>query len=250
MNIEQLLRHMLAPGPGNAIVHGDKKQLEIRVMAVVAADEVLQTAIDSGDLYSAEARGYFNIPDSEPVKKSARQSAKIIRLARQYGAGLKTCYAQGLRMDRTFTLSRTQLLMGQFDRRYYRTVRYWQEEMQRVGEAGYSESRLLGRRRSYPMPPELSETVNYPIQATAADMMNMEILTLDDRLRKDCPSAQIIIQLHDAVDVECPEKDVPKVERIMDEVMHREWTFCGVTRMFGIDRKATYHSQGGTWADV
>lgn len=250
MNIEQLLRHMLAPGPGMAIVHGDKKQLEIRVMAVVAADNVLQDAINTGDLYSAEARGYFQIPDSEPVKKSARQSAKIIRLARQYGAGLKTCYSQALKMDRSFTLSRTQLLMSSFDKRYYRTVQYWHEEMQRVAEAGYSESRLLGRRRSYPMPPELSETVNYPIQATAADMMNMEILTLDERLRADCPSAHIIIQLHDAVDVECPEADVPKVERIMDEVMHREWTFCGVTRMFGIDRKTTYHSQGGTWADV
>ncbi len=250
MNIEQLLRHMLAPAPGMAIVHGDKKQLEIRVMAVVAGDQLLQEAIDTGDLYSAEARGYFNIPDSEPVKKSARQSAKIIRLARQYGAGLKTCYAQALRMDRTFTLSRTQLLMASFDRRYYATVKYWHEEMQRVYEAGYSESRLLGRRRTYPMPPELSETVNYPIQATAADMMNMEILTLDERLRQDCPSAHIIIQLHDAVDVECPEADVPKVERIMDEVMHREWTFCGVTRMFGIDRKATYHSKGGTWYDV
>ncbi len=250
MNIEQLLRHMLAPAPGMAIVHGDKKQLEIRVMAVVAADQLLQQAIDSGDLYSAEARGYFNIPASEPVKKSARQSAKIIRLARQYGAGLKTCYAQALRMDRTFTLSRTQLLMSQFDKRYYATVRYWHEEMARVQECGYSESRILGRRRSYPMPPELSETVNYPIQATAADMMNEEILTLDERLRQDCPSAHIIIQLHDAVDVECPEADVPKVERIMDEVMNREWTFCGVTRMFGIDRKATYHSRGGTWADV
>jgi DNA polymerase-1 len=250
MNIEQLLRHMLAPGPGNAIVHADKKQLEIRVMAVVAADEVLQTAIDSGDLYSAEARGYFNIHDSEPVKKSARQSAKIIRLARQYGAGLKTCYAQALRMDRTFTLSRTQLLMSSFDKRYYRTVRYWHEEMERVLECGYSEDRLHGRRRTYPMPPELSETVNYPIQATAAAMMNEEILTLDERLRADCPSAHIIIQLHDAVDVECPEADVPKVERIMNEVMNREWTFCGVTRMFGVDMKATYHSRGGTWADV
>jgi len=246
-----------------AIVHGDKKQLEIRVMAVIAADSVLQSAIDKGDaevkvpgrdpmydLYRCEARGYYGIADTEPVKKDARQSAKIIRLARQYGAGLKTCYAQGLKMDRKFTLSRTQLLMSQFDKRYYATVRYWHEEMQRVQESGYSESRLLGRRRSYPMPPELSETVNYPVQATAADMMNMEILELDERLQRDCPSAHIIIQLHDAVDVECPEADVLKVERIMDEVMHREWTFCGVTRMFGIDRKTTYHSKNGTWYDV
>ena len=250
MNIEQLLRHLLAPAPGHAIVHADKKQLEIRVMAVVAADMVLQDAINSGDLYTAEARGYFGIPDTEPVKKSARQSAKIIRLARQYGAGLSTCYAQALRMDRSFTLSRTKTLMSAFDKRYYRTVAYWKEEMALVGERGFSESRIMQRRRGYPRPPELSETVNYPIQATAADMMNTEILILEKRLQAECPSAHIIIQLHDAVDVECPEDKVPQVERIIDEVMDRDWTFCGMTRKFGIDRKTTYHSLGGTWADV
>lgn len=250
MNIEQLLRHMLAPAPGMAIVHADKKQLEIRVMSVVAADMVLQDAIDSGDLYTAEARGYFGIPDDQPVKKPARQSAKIIRLARQYGAGLSTCYSQALRMDRTFTLGRTKTLMSAFDRRYYRTVAYWKEEMARVLETGYSESRIMGRRRTYPRPPELSEVANYPIQATAADIMNEEILRLDERLRAELPEAHIIIQLHDAVDVECPERLVPQVERIIDEVMNRDVTLCGMTRNFGIDRKTTYHSQGGTWADV
>lgn len=250
MNIEQTLRHMLAPKPGYAIVHADKRQLEIRVMQAVAADMMLLDAINSGDLYSAEARTYFNIPPEEKVKKGARQSAKIIRLGRQYGAGVKTCYAQALRMDRTFTLSRTQLLVAAFDKRYYRTVQYWHEEMERVLACGYSESRLMGRRRTYPRPPELSETVNYPIQATAADMMNLELIALDERLRADCPSAHIIIQLHDAIDVECPEEDVPLVERIIDEVMDREWTICGVTRMFGIERKTTYASQEGTWADV
>lgn len=250
MNIEQTLRHMLAPKPGYAIVHADKRQLEIRVMQAVAADMMLLDAINSGDLYSAEARTYFNIPPEEKVKKGARQSAKIIRLGRQYGAGVKTVYAQALRMDRTFTLSRTQLLVAAFDKRYYRTVQYWHEEMERVRSCGYSESRLMGRRRTYPRPPELSETVNYPIQATAADMMNLELIALDERLRADCPSAHIIIQLHDAIDVECPEEDVPLVERIIDEVMDREWTICGVTRMFGIERKTTYASQEGTWADV
>lgn len=250
MNIEQLLRHCLAPAPGHAIVHADKKQLEIRVMAVVAADMVLQDAINTGDLYTAEARGYFNIPDDQPVKKAARQGAKIIRLARQYGAGLGACFAQALRMDRTFTISRVQLLMGQFDKRYYRTVAYWKEETARVMEQGFSESRILQRRRTYPLPPDLAEIANYPIQATASDIMNLEILELDRRLVKEVPNAHIIIQLHDAVDVECPEDDVPKVERIIDEVMNRDWTFCGLTRPFHIDRKTTYAKDGGTWFDV
>lgn len=250
MNIEQLLRAMLTPAPGNALVHADKKQLEIRVMEAVAADNVLYDAINSGDLYTAEARDYFNIEQGQPVKGGARKSAKIIRLARQYGAGLATCYGQALRMDRTFTLSRTKLLIGKFDKRYYRTVAYWTEEMARVRELGYSESRISGRRRTYPYEPELSEVVNYPVQSTAADIMNEEILVLDEKLQRYVPQAFLITQLHDAVDVECPERLTGQVERIIDDVMDREVTINGRKRHFGIDRKTAYASQGDTWASV
>lgn len=253
MNIEQLLRHMLAPAPGKAIVHADKSQLELRVMAVVAADNVLQDALDTNDVYSFDARAWFGLPADMNVKKlkpAARKAAKIIHLGRQYGAGLKTVYGQALRQDRTFTLSRTQLLIKGFDQLYYRTTRYWQEELQKVMQDGYSESRILQRRRTYPLPPELSEAVNYPIQSTASDLMNLEILELDKRLTDECPSAKIIIQLHDAVDIECPEDVVPQVERIVDEVMDREWSFCGVTRKFPIERKTAYASKEETWADV
>lgn len=253
MNIEQLLRHMLAPAPGKCIVHADKSQLELRVMAVVAHDNVLQDALDSADVYSYDARGWFGLPadfDVKKLKPAARKAAKIIHLGRQYGAGLKTVFGQALRQDRTFTINRTQLLIQQFDKMYYRTTRYWQEEMARVLETGYSESRILQRRRVYPRPPELSETVNYPIQATAADLMNLEILELDRRLTDEVPGAHIIIQLHDAVDVECDENDEEQVCRIVNEVMDREWEFEGVRKQFPIEMKVARHSLQETWADV
>ena len=105
-------------------------------MAVIAADNVLQDALDSSDVYSYDARMWFQLPPGFDVKKlnpKARKASKIIHLGRQYGAGLKTVFGQALRQDRSFTLSRTRLLMQQFDKGYYRTVRYWQEEMARVG---------------------------------------------------------------------------------------------------------------------
>lgn len=253
MNMEQVLRHMLAPAPGMALVHADKSQLELRVMAVVAADHVLQDALDSQDVYSFDARSWFGLPQEMDVKKlkpAARKAAKIIHLGRQYGAGLKTVYGQALRQDRSFTLSRVKLLSSAFDTTYYRTNRYWHEEMGRVLETGYSESRLLGRRRTYPRPPELSETVNYPIQATASDLMNLETIELDKRLTAEVPGACIVMQLHDAVDVECREEDVPRVEAIIDEVMDREWTIEGLTRKFGIERKTAYSSKEQTWAEL
>jgi DNA polymerase I-like protein with 3'-5' exonuclease and polymerase domains len=256
MNIEQVLRHVFAPEPGHVIVHADKSQLELRVMAVVAADNVLQDALDTNDVYSFDACSWFKLDpatfDKEGNKqhKAARKAAKIIHLGRQYGAGKQTVFMQALRQDNSFTFAAVDTLMRQFDKTYYRTLEYWQEEMSRVRRDGYSQGRILGGRRLYPRPPELSETVNYPIQRTAAEMMNLEIIELDRRLKAEVPKARIIIQLHDAIDVECPEKDEEKVCQVMNQVMHREWTFGGVTRMFPIEMKVARYGDGDTWAAV
>lgn len=256
MNIEQLLRHMFAPAPGNVIVHADKRQLEIRVMAVVAGDQVLQDAIDGGDVYNAEACDYFGLdpttfdPDHNKKHKDTRKAAKIIRLARQYWAQERAVFMQALRSDPSFTFNMATMLTRKFDKRYHATVDYWHREFAEAKRVGYSEGRILGGRRYYPRPPDPSEAVNYPIQRTAAEMMNEEIIELDRRLKAEVPKARIIIQLHDAIDVEAPEADEEKVCQVVTSVMHREVTFCQQTRLFPIELKVTRASEGGTWADV
>ncbi len=256
MNMETILRHVLGPPPGRVIVHADKSQLELRVMAVVAADNVLQDALNTGDVYSFNVIDWYRdqLPadvTTEMVKKKfggLRKGAKITHLGSQYGAGTKTIYGQSLRQDRRFTFSATQILHKKWKKTYYRTVAYWSEEMARVLQCGYSEGRIIGGRRHYPRPPDLSEVANYPVQRTAAEMMNLELIELHKRLKQEVPDAKIIIQLHDAIDVECAEKDEAKVTDVVMEVMNREWEFCGVTRPFPVELKvATYED---TWAAV
>ena len=251
MNIEQTLRHLLGPGPGNVLVHADKSQLELRVMAPVATDDVLQDALNTGDVYSYDAKFMFNLPADTDVKKShagLRKASKIIHLGRQYGAGLKVIFQQALKQDRRFTLARTDTFMKAWDKLYYRTTGYWKAEMEQVMSCGYSESRIMQRRRTYPRPPGLSECANYPVQSTAADIMNTEILRLWKRLKAEVPKAKIVIQLHDAVDVECPERDVACVERIVDEELNSEWTINERRCAFPIERKTASHAD--TWAAV
>lgn len=261
MNVEQILRCIIGPAPGNCMVHVDKRQLEIRVMGVVAKDKVLMGAIDSGDaggldVYSAEACDYFNLdptkfdPDKNKNDKAVRKSAKIIRLARQYGAQQQTVFLQALLQDPSFTFEAARMLTSKFDKRYHGTVAYWKEEHEGATTRGYSAGRILDGRRYYPSPPELSEAVNYPIQRTAAEMMNIELIELDRRLKAEVPEARIVAQLHDAVDVEAPERLESRVSKIMEDVMNREWTFCGMTRKFPIELKVARHSEGGTWADL
>lgn len=259
MTTPQDLRYMFGCAPGRAKIHVDKKQLEIRVMACVANDRTLQSLIKSGaDLYEAEARRYFKIPDGTPVKKALRQGAKIVRLARQYGAMENAVYSQAIASDRTMTISRTRALMNLFDTTYCDTVQYWKDETVRVAKTGYSEDRLHGRRRVYPRMPDPAEIANWPVQATAAAIMNEELIELDARLTNEWPDAFIEGQQHDALDIDCDEDDIEPVCKIVKEVTDRTRVINGIEFHFGIDLKIASHeymrhgpeSKGDTWASV
>ncbi|MFT3866828.1 MAG: DNA polymerase [Solirubrobacterales bacterium] len=254
MNIERYLRAGYGPAPGNAWVYADKSQFELRVMAAVAGDSELQRALDTGDVYSFDARNWFGFGPEVDVKRdnpSARKSCKIIHLGRQYGAEGPTIFEQALRQDRKFTYSRVQLLVKQFDRLYPGTVAYWHTELKRVLADGYSETRLSRRRRTYPVKPTLNEACNYPVQGTASDIINYEIVKLHDRLAAEVgPSAGLVLNIHDALIVECPEDLTPKVKHIMADVLNSEWTIDGRTRSFPSDGKEIYSSKNQSWKDI
>lgn len=261
-NIEEILRHVIAPTPGRALVHMDKSQLELRVMEMVADDHILHKALLTGDVYTFDALQWYKIdpkafhpkddergPANKKDKKT-RTRAKIGHLSRQYGAGDQTAYASALRQDRNISFNEIRLQGKSFVQTYYRTAAYWEEEMRRVYEKQYSEGRIIGGRLYHPMPPERSKAANFPVQRTAGEMMNLETIELFDRLRDEVPDAELVAQVHDAIDVECKESDVEKVKKIMQETHDREWTFCGKTRPFPIDLKVAYSSLNQTWADV
>jgi DNA polymerase I-like protein with 3'-5' exonuclease and polymerase domains len=221
MNLEQYLRAMYCAGEGNVLVHGDYSQLELRVMAVVAQDQVLQDALDSGDVYEADARAVFGVPEDQPVKKAARQSAKQVHLACQYAAGTPAVYGQVLSQDFDAQYTKVRAIHEAMKKRYHRTVTYWEEEQKRVHASGYSASRILDRRRYYSAEPPITEIANYPIQSTASDVMNLMIVRLRNRLRKEVSSARLVGQLHDATDVETPERHATKVASIKKDEMER-----------------------------
>lgn len=262
MNIEEVLRHIIAPAPGRAFCHVDKSQQELRIMEMVADDHVLYKALQTGDVYTFDALAWYKI---DPLKfhpkddargpankkdKKTRTRAKIGHLSRQYGAGDPTAYASALQEDRAISFNEIRLQGKSFVQTYYRTAQYWEAEMARVQECKYSEGRIIGGRLYHPAPPERSKAANFPVQRTAGEMMNLETLDLEDRLRAEVPDAEIVAQVHDAIDVECKESDVEKVKQIMKETHDREWTFCGKTRPFPIDLKVAYSSLDQTWADV
>lgn len=248
MNLEQVMRAMYEAAPGHVLIHSDKSQLELRVMEAVAGDRTLHEFIQTGDVYSMDAKAFFKLPPEMNVKKmkpAARQQAKIIHLASQYAAGTTTVFQQALMQDRSLTYAAVNLLHREFKRTYADTVRYWGDENDLVLAQGYSNSRILDRRRVYPVPPGINEVANYPIQTTAADIMDLELVEIDEQLKKHWPSAKIINQLHDAIDIEAQERHAGAITRMLEEVQSRPYVIEGRERVFPVEIKC-----GQWWSDV
>lgn len=222
MNLKQDMRAMYRASKGCQLVHADKSQLELRVMAARAPDAELQRRLESGDVYTADAIDWFKLPPTttkKNLKPEARKASKIIHLASQYAASLRAVYQQCLRQDPTIKFQAASLLHQGFFTTYKDTVDYWKREHDEVLKKGYSEGAILGGRRYYPRPPPITETANYPIQRTAAEMMNIETVKLWKLLKKHVPAAKLVFQLHDAVDIDTPSRKVGVVTRMLEDVM-------------------------------
>ncbi len=248
MNIEKMLRWMYKAEPGRCLVGADWSQLELWMMYAVSKDETLGNNLKSGDVYTADAIDWFGLPKEttkETCPAKMRKGSKVIHLGSQYAAGPPTIHRQALKQDRNFEWAMTRQLHAKFLSTYRRTTEYWKEEHERVCETGYSETRLLQRRRVYPREPPPTETANYPIQGTAADITNLATITIDERLTKEVPSAKLIIQLHDALYVDCRTKDAKKVEEILKESMEVECSIDGGVYMF-----RTEVTVGDSWDEL
>lgn len=232
------MRSMYRAPPGWVLVEADYSQQELRVMWLVSGDDVLGDALRSGDVYTQDAIDIFGLPVTSTkatIKKEARHTAKTGHLGFQYGAGTPALYKQFLEQDRKMTFSACMLVHKALKRRYAKTVTYWEAEMYRVLECGYSESRILGRRRTYPREPPITETANYPIQATSSDITNLATLDLWKALKKYVPPAKIVISQYDAAYVMTPERHVEEVKHLMQECMEQPFTINGKQATFPVD---------------
>jgi DNA polymerase I-like protein with 3'-5' exonuclease and polymerase domains len=252
------LRAIYTASPGNILVGADRLQFELRIMYAVTGDEALGEGIRSGNVYVAEAKDYFGLPahltkapddkskfdPTKHIKPEAYKSTKNIRLASQYGAGKKKRFQMMLKQDLSTTWEKSTALGAMFERRNKRTVEWWEEETQRVHACGYSETRVMQRRRVYPRPPERTDTSNYPIQGTAADIKNLWMIDMYDQLNKHKMKSKLIIDLHDALYFDCPEKEAPTVQRMLEDASNVEYEIQGKKYVFPCEAESKFR-----WSD-
>ena len=204
------------------LLAADYSQVELRVMAHLAQDPEMIAAFERGDdIHAATASHIFWVEASE-VDRAMRSQAKAINFGLLYGMG-----PQRLARETGLTLNEAR----EFIQRYFDAfpkVRVWLDKtLADAQEVGYV-STISGRRR--PLPDLASKNrmaqvnaqnaaVNTPVQGSAAGIIKRAMLDLEDALAASDLHAQVLLQVHDELVLELPEKELETTTAMVKKAM-------------------------------
>ncbi len=202
----------------------DYSQIELRVLAHLSGDPVLIEAFQNDeDIHAATASGVYGVGQAE-VEPEMRRVAKMMNFGVIYGLT-----AHGLSQRSGMERQDAQAFIDAYFGRFARVQEWIEEVKESVRERAYGET-LLGRRRRIP---EIRSSnfqvrsaaervaVNMPVQGTAADVMKLAMLRIFAALRERELAARMILQVHDELIFELPEREVADVAAILQEIMPR-----------------------------
>ena len=218
------IRKMFIPKPGYVLVDADYSQIELRVLAHIAEDTVMQNAFASGmDIHTVTASQVFNVP-TEAVTPLQRRHAKAVNFGIVYGIS-EFSLADDIGVSRYEARTYIESYLNN-----YQGIRnYMKQVVDDARARGYTQT-MYGRRRYIP---ELKSTnymirqgaervaLNTPIQGSAADLIKLAMIRVDRALAERYPEAELILQVHDELIVECPASIADEVAALVSEQMQQ-----------------------------
>lgn len=215
-------RRFFIAGEGYKLIDADYSQIELRLLAHISNDKTMIEAFKSGeDIHTITASQVFNQPP-EWVTPEMRSSAKAVNFGIVYGIG-----AFSLSKDIGVSVKQADEYIKAYLAKYSGVGEYMEKTPAEAKKNGYVTT-MFGRRRYIP---ELSMSnkniqalgkriaMNTPVQGTAADIIKLAMVRVYKRLRAELPEARLILQVHDELIVEAPEKDAEKAALILREEM-------------------------------
>ncbi|AJY40180.1 DNA polymerase I [Burkholderia humptydooensis] len=222
------IREAFIAPPGSKIVSADYSQIELRIMAHISEDESLLRAFAHGeDIHRATAAEVFGVTPLE-VTSDQRRIAKVINFGLIYGMS-----SFGLASNLGITRDAAKLYIDRYFLRYPGVAHYMEETRARAKERGYVET-VFGRRLWLP---EINggngprrqaaerAAINAPMQGTAADLIKLSMIAVDDWLERGGLRARMIMQVHDELVLEVPDGELSVVREKLPEMM------CGVAKL-------------------
>lgn len=232
---------------GRTLVSADYAQFELRLAAVLAGDEKLIKAFSENvDIHTKTAAEVFNIP-MEQVTKSQRRAAKIINFGVMYGMSPK-----GLSDAADMSFMEAKQFIDDYFKVRQPIKNYLDRTLEQARNLGYVET-FFGRKRPTPDVKSANYIVrtaaeraaqNMPIQGTEADLMKRAMIQVDKMLStKFMGRADLVLQIHDSLIIECDNEVRDEVAKGLVEIME------GVAPELPIRLKADV-SVGENWGEL
>jgi DNA polymerase-1 len=239
------IRQAFIPEKGWSIVSADYSQIELRILAHLSRDETLIKAFQNDeDIHARTASEIFGV-SMEKVTPPMRREAKVINFGIIYGMS-----AYGLSQQLGIEPKIAQAYIDEYFKKYTGVQTYIEKSLEEARQKGYVMT-LLHRRRYLPdiHSPTVAirqaaerMAINTPLQGTAADIIKVVMIHIQNRIEELGLSTKMIMQVHDELVFEVPEEElqntIPMIQNEMETVME-----------LSVPLKVSIHS-GKNWAEV
>jgi DNA polymerase I len=213
--------------PPSTLMSADYSQIELRLLAVMSGEPSMLEAFREGlDIHKATAAEVMGVP-LDKVTNEMRRLAKTVNFGLIYGMGV-----HGLVSRTSMTTQEADEFIKRYWSRYPRIRSLFDRTLTEAKERGYVMT-LLGRRRYIP---ELNShnagvrqqgermAINMPVQGTAADIIKIAMIQVQQALRESKLGAKLLLQVHDELLLELPRAEVEATSKLVCEVMERAMT--------------------------
>ena len=216
------IRKMFVAKDGYTLVDADYSQIELRVLAHMADDETMINAFrNNEDIHAVTASQVLGIPLSE-ITKEQRSSAKAVNFGIVYGIG-----EFSLSQDLGISVKEAKAYIDSYLEKYHGVRKYMERVKKEAKGNGYVTT-MMNRIRYIP---ELKSSnynvrqfgeraaMNTPVQGSAADIIKLAMVRVDNRLISEKMKSRLILQVHDELIVEAHNDETEKVKKILKEEM-------------------------------
>ena len=240
------VRQAFIASPGFSLLSVDYSQVELRIAAHMSNDQAMLAAFRADqDIHTATAAAILG-KTLDQVTKEERRNAKAINFGLLYGMS-----PYGLTRSSDLTLAEAEDFVEAYFKQFPGVKAYLDNMRRLAARQGYVET-LLGRRRYFPglksggnratRAREEREAINAPIQGTAADIMKIAMNRVAQALKENDSQARMLLQVHDELVLECPQKELKKTAKIVRTMMENAYNL-----VIPLKTEARY---GRNWGDL
>lgn len=218
----QIRKAFVPSEPGWSILAADYSQIELRVLAHISSDEGLKEAFLNGmDIHTKTAMDVFGV-QAEQVDSNMRRQAKAVNFGIVYGIS-----DYGLSQNLNITRKEAAAFIEQYFAAFPGVRRYMDTIVEQARKDGYVTT-LLERRRYLP---EIRHSnfnlrsfaertaMNTPIQGTAADIIKLAMMRMNEALLEHGLNSRMLLQVHDELVFEVPENELELMKKLVPETM-------------------------------